>query len=533
MSDAPPIGLERGEDRFVPLERLPGIPSIARALSAGNAAPFLPDRPDLATIAERARLALSRFAPRRANVAPGLEDLAAGRRAGVFTGQQVGLFTGPLLALTKAVATLKLAEEIERAGVPAAPVFWCASEDHDLVEVTRCVLPSPDGPHDAGPDPAALGGNRRPVGNLPIELDVDGLLEKAAAAAGHRDPAALEALRVRNAGRTYLEAFVATLGWMLEGSPLGMVDGARLEDKPELVPLAVRFIRERADVRRILEERAKALVAAGHTLQVTGDPHALPLFVIAGGERWLLREAGSRLELKGHPEDRAWETEEVVAELESGRFVPSFSALSRPLTVSHLYPVAATILGPAEVAYWAQAHPLFAWAGLVAPVLVPRPMLAVVDPGTRRLVQKFGLTFENVLAGPEEILKARGARSAAGVLARLDAVRAAAVSGLEALRPELAGIDESLGKAIDTTREKVEFALQKLEEKSAAAAGRSQETLARQVERVASALVPGGTLAERVYTPVTYLLTLGREGLVGPILRELKWDRAGLQVVDA
>ena len=534
MSAAQADETPRPVERHVPIEKLPGIPALARGLATGDPAvlEFLPDVPDLATIAARARLVLERFAPRAgAQVTPGLEESAAGKRAAVFTGQQVGLFTGPLLTLAKARAALGIAEDLERSGVPSSPAFWCASEDHDLAEVTRFVLPGPAGPHDEGPDPATLAGNRKPVGSLPIELDVAALLDRAVAAAGKRDDEAYAALRAASEGRTFLDAFTATLGWLFAGTRLAPVDAARLPDKRELVPLAARLVRERAEVKALLGARAKRLVEAGHPLQVTGDPDALPLFVRVDGDRWLLREEKGRLALKGHPEGLSYEPEEVVEALEAGRFVPSFSALTRPLSVSILYPVAAQVLGPAEIAYWAQSLPLFAWAGLVPPVLVPRPMAAVIEPQSRRLLQKLSLSIEEVLEGPDAILNARGAREAAGLLGRVEAVRAEAVARLEALRPELLGVDESLAKAVDQTREKVELALSKLEEKSASAAGRSHETLTKQVERLTTALAPHGALAERLYTPVTYLMTLGREGLTSA-LSGLRWDVPGLQVLE-
>jgi bacillithiol biosynthesis cysteine-adding enzyme BshC len=522
--------------RVLPVERLPGINALARGLAAkdGSVSEFLPDVPDLSVIAERARAVLASFRPRDASLAPaGLVDLAFGRRAGVFTGQQVGLFTGPLLTLTKALAAAGLAADLTRAGAPSLPCFWCASEDHDLVEVTRFALPGPAGPVDRGPAPEPLAANKRPVGALPIELDVAALLEEAASAAGRRDDDALAALAAASAGRTYLDAFRETLGWILgEDAFPATYDAARREDKPELAQLAARLVRERADVREILDERAARLLGAGHPLQVRADPAALPLFAVVEGERWLLRAEGSRLALKGHPQERTFETEEVVALFSDGRWLPSFSALSRPLAQSLLFPVAATILGPAEIAYWAQSLPLFAWAGLVPPVLVPRPMVAVVEPTARRAMEKLSITIEDLLEGPEAILEARGAASASGLMRRLEDVKKAALRGLDALEPELLAIDDSLGKALSATREKLDFALGKLEEKAASAAGRHQESLVEKVTRLTTALVPRGELAERVYTPVTYLMTLGRRGLLAAMRRGVSWERFGLTVVD-
>ncbi|MGE5345310.1 MAG: bacillithiol biosynthesis protein BshC, partial [Acidithiobacillales bacterium] len=337
----------------VPVERLPGMPALAKGLAAGtpDVSEFLPDRWDAAAITTRAREVLASFRPRAASGPdPLLADLAAGRTAGITAGQQVGLFGGPLLTLVKALMAVQLSKEVAAPDLPLAPLFWCASEDHDLVEVTRFLLPGDAGPDDAGPDPEPLRTNRKPVGGLTIEADVATLLERAAASLPVADAEARSALLSFHAGRTYGEAFVATLGWLASEPSLRFADGARIADKPDLVPLASRLVREHETVRRLLAERNATLEAAGHPLQVTNEPEALPLFAIVGGERFALREEEKGLRLKGQPDGRSHDVEEVVANFESGAWLPSFSVLTRPLAASILYPVAATILGPAEIA---------------------------------------------------------------------------------------------------------------------------------------------------------------------------------------
>lgn len=517
----------------ISLAHVPGIPALARGLATGapDVSAFLPDRPELETIAQRARAVLAAFRPRTVagDTDPRLAAFARGEASAVFAGQQAGLFGGPLLTLVKALAAEKLAAHLVAQGTTAGPAFWCASEDHDLVEVTRLVLPGPDGPVDFGPDAFALAKNRSPVGTLPVGVDVEALV--AAAAAGLAQPpdeAAVAALTAAHRGKTFFEAFSATLAWLLGGS-VPVLDAANPSDKPALVPLACRLVRERTEVKKLLFERGAALEAAGHPLQVTSDPAALPLFARVGSDRLLLVETGSRLSLKGL--DGTFEAEEVVERFTSGAWLPSFSALTRPLAASALFPVAATILGPAEIAYWAQGWPLFSWAGIVPPVIVPRPLVALVPAATARVLGKLGLSVEDVLGGPEAMLRKKGAGEVRTLLERLTAIRENAIRALEAEEPALLAVDPSLKKAVLATREKTSFAFEKLVEKTAAAAGRADERTAAQVSRLAEEILPGGALAERVYSVLPYVLRFGREAVVGALLRELVWNEPGLQVI--
>lgn len=521
----------------IPLALVPGISAFARGLATGepDVRAFLPDRPDLATIRVRAREVRAAFVPRTGTVeSPALALLARGERAAVLTGQQAGLFGGPLLTLVKALAAEKLAAELDAAGTPAGAAFWCASEDHDLVEVTRLFLPTPEGPKDFGPEAGPLGGNRRPVGQLPIGVDAEALVAAATAGLAHpADEEAATALAATHRDATFFGAFSATLGWLLGGdgsAPMAVVDAASVDDKPLLVPLASRVVRERVEVKRLLGERGAALEAAGHRLQVTSDPAALPLFARVGEDRLLLVETDSRLALKGR--DGSFGAEEVVARFANGDWLPSFSALTRPLAASTLFPVAATILGPAEIAYWAQSWPLFEWAGIVPPVIVPRPLVALLTPSAKRGLEKLGLSVEDVLEGPEAMLRKKGAGEARALLSRLRAAGAGAVRELLSLKPALLGVDPSLEKAVDATREKMAFAFEKLVEKTAGAAGRADARTAAQITRLAEEILPGGTLAERVFSALPYALRFGRAALVGTLRRELKWDEAGLQVLE-
>ena len=453
-------------------------------------------------------------------------------RVAVTTGQQVGLFTGPLLTLVKARATTALAADLEAAGVAAEPCFWCAAEDHDLVEVTRLWVPGPDGPRDIGPPPEPLAANRLPVGSLHPDVDFQALAEeavRAAAPAGAAFPEEAIGLASLARGKDYLSGFVASMAWLLGTSPLRFLDGASHADKPRLVPLALRLVTERARVRELLAGRAETLRSEGRPLQVKSESSALPLFALRGGERLLLREEAGRFSLKGDGGTRYAERD-VVTFFETGEWLPSFSALTRPLAVSTLLPVAATILGPAEAAYWDQMTPLFDWANLVTPVIVPRPTVALVEPSTRRLLERNRLSIGDLLGGADGAIARRGSQNRPDLLRRIDDAADVAARGLLDLRGELTSLEPGLARNLETTVQNVRFAATKLSEKVSAAAGRADEAFANDVKRLSSELLPGGKLAERVFSPLVPLARCGRDRLAAA-LSQIRWDDPGPQVI--
>ena len=77
---------------------------------------------------------------------PGRDRLANGEVLTITTGQQPGLFTGPLYTVFKALSAIALADRIERErGVPVVPVFWVAGDDHDFAEANHAWVLGRDG----------------------------------------------------------------------------------------------------------------------------------------------------------------------------------------------------------------------------------------------------------------------------------------------------------------------------------------------------------------------------------------------------
>ena len=246
------------------------------------------------------------------------------------------------------------------------------------------------------------------------------------------------------------------------------------------------------------------------------DEAALPLFVRADGERLLLVEEGGRLALKG--KDGAFSESDVVARLESGAWLPSFSALTRPLAASVLYPVGATVLGPAEVAYWAQSWPLFAWAGIVPPAVLLRPLVALETPAARRLLAKLEVSLADVLEGEDALLRKKGAGSAPPFSRGSPPIAGRARAELDAARADLLAVDPSLERAVEPRRRRSSRS------PSRSSSRRPRPRPAARTTRSPgrsggsrTELLPDGKLAERLYPVLPYVLKLGRDAVVGAL----------------
>jgi len=481
---------------------------------------FYPDRPTLdAALARgrelldsgrRARFPASAFRGRGADAARMAEDVAAGRAVGVSTGQQVGILTGPFFTLLKAFDTVAIAREMTARGVPAVPVFWALTDDHDLQEIARTARPSAEGVEELVLEGADRQ-NRRPVGPLPLP---ERIAEIVAAfrpdAKGEEGERILGAFARRSEpGVSYGEAFIETLLDLVAPDPLLVLDPL---SEPLRAPSAEFFLsacRKEAEVRRTLAETEDRLRRSGRTVPAP-SPEGFSFFLIDGEGR-----------------RRVTDVADAAARVQRGEALVSADVVTRPVLKSYLFPMAVSVLGAAEIAYHSQSLPLFPLLDVPRPVLVPRTHAVLRGPVERRLQEKLGIADEDLVAAAASGPTASQEPAPAG----LDEPAREADAALAALEPALAAIDPTLSGALDTARKKIAYQFEQLAEKARKAAERRGDVVAGKRKRLQVSLAPGGVPAERVYPPLVPLLAHGDS--VRAALREAAggW-RNGAAVVD-
>lgn len=429
----------------------------------------------------------------------------------VVTGQQLGLFAGPLYTAYKALSAVRLAERLEaETGRPAVPVFWLADEDHDFAEIQRTVVTEgPDVRFVTYDDGRAPDANRGPVGRLP--LDPDTLAEAFRQLEGALPPGPFREEAVRLAreayvpGRPMRDAFAHLFRAIVPGIVMMSADDVRL--KRLAAPLFRTEVEGWSRTYADLEARSGDLEAAGFHAQV--GPSPVNLFWIGDDGRRL------PIDPAGHPSDAAGErfefrgtgrtvtAEELLAELEASpeRFSPN--VVLRPLVQDVLLPTAAYVAGPGEAAYFAQLGPVYERFDVPMPTIEPRLSLTVVEPRIAKVLDRYDLGVPD-LSGDLQPIWRRLSLDASTV--DLDGAFAEARARAEALLADLDAVattvDTSLGSAVGAARAAVEKALGRLETKTVRVEKRHHETIRQRLERAQAALWPAGSLQERAVSPL-------------------------------
>ena len=310
----------------------------------------------------------ARGASRAANLADALQDPSA---AVVVTGQQAGLFGGPLFVLYKALAARKVAAALqERRRAPVVPVFWVASDDHDFAEVRTCTVLDESGRlralrYEPRREPAA-----QPASRIVLDetvTDLVGELKRYLPESPHRD-ASLDLLaRCYVPGATLAGAFAHLISLLFPD--LVVLDPSDPGIKALAAPVMMRELREESPTSRLARDVGPRLLAAGYHQQVPVRPGFLNLFVVMEGERRALGIQNGDIEVRGL--GRRIPRDEAARLLTEDPAAWSPGALLRPLVQDHLLPTAAYVGGPAEIAYHAQIGPSYAHFHIPRPVLMP------------------------------------------------------------------------------------------------------------------------------------------------------------------
>ncbi|MEM9558299.1 MAG: bacillithiol biosynthesis BshC [Acidobacteriota bacterium] len=449
----------------------------------------------------------------------------------VVTGQQPGLFGGPLMGLTKTIAALRQARAFEARGERAVVVFWVATEDHDWAEVAQTTLLGTDGSEalSLGDDLAPL----LPVGMRTFGDGLDELADRAAdlLAGGRAGDRLTAARRWYRPDTRFGEAFSRFMIDLLgEQAPL-YLDSMLPEVKRLQAPWMRRLVEERAALDDALARQHEAVEARGHALQVQPQPGVSPLFLLHAEDD---EAAPARRRIEWRGDDRFGLRgldgfERPVAELleilDDNPSAVSPGVLARPAIQDALLGTSLQVLGPAELSYMAQASAVHRQLGLDGTWSSLRPQTVVLDARSAGYLDELEVTLGDLLTTPHDELIARrlGADPVAVARSEIDRMMCR-------LRQPVLDVDGSLESPWRKTRDSIRRSLDTLSKKTTAAIARRHEVWLRRLEQLQHLVVPGGSLQERRLSTLVFDARHG-DALVAALLDQLDLDPRRLRAV--
>lgn len=453
-----------------------------------------------------------------------LEALARPGTVAVVTGQQVGLFSGPCYTIYKALTAVKLARRLSEAGVPAVPVFWLATEDHDFDEVDHAVV------FDARQRPVRLHAGaapsrNQPAGAVPLAAPPTGELREALSGLPFGAEVADLAAAAYAPGRTMGEAFPDLLRRLLPGYDLIHIDPMLPAVRQLAAPLLRAAVENGPELSSALLARNRELAGAGYHAQVHVEERTSLVFLLEDGRRLGLARHGAEYTANG----RRFGASELAARAHQ----LSPNALLRPVAQDSMLPTAAYVGGPAELAYLAQSEVLY--RGLLGrmPVAVPRAAFTLLDSRGGKLVARFGLKLADFFPGEQALRERIASRLVPPrVKGALEETRAAVQAAVERLASEVEALDPTVAAATRKSRSKMLYQLAKTEGKIGRAMMARDDRAAGDAAYLYNLVYPERRLQERLYSILPFLAAHG-PGLVDEIYERIHLDCPDHQVVTA
>ena len=437
-----------------------------------------------------------------------LASASKGRGAVVTTGQQPGLFGGPLYTLCKALSALALADQLqEMTGIPVAPVFWAATDDADFREASVTAVSVSGGAQRLKIDhQEALG---RSMADMPLG-DVSAELEALSRAAGSTiDQIPLDLLKkFYNPRATIGAAYVSLLRELFAPLGIAVLDAAHAATRSSALPVLRSALEKSGLIAERLAARSSEIEAVGHKPQVHDVAGLSLVFSSEKGER-------KRIPIKA-----------AARHLNDTNLGPN--VLLRPIVERALLPTVTYVGGAAEIAYFAQIGPIADAIGAARPAIVPRWSCTIIEPHVERILEKLYLLPEDLQAPHEVEHRVAHARLPKPVIAELAATRAALNERLDALSVAVDAEHAPVSAAVTGgLRANLMRRLDRFERRLVAAAKRQHAETMEEIATARGSLYPFGATQERILNFVPFLARYGRE-LQSEMLSEARRYAAGI-----
>lgn len=442
--------------------------------------------------------------------------LRAGATA-VVTGQQVGLFGGPLFSIFKALSTVKLARESTDAGLDCVPIFWLATTDHDLDEISHVSILGTDGSLQKL-STTTQGVPDAPVGTVTFGPEIEPVVEAAAAVLG--DSEVTKCLReAYRPGENFGSAFARLFSHLFAEWGVILLDASDPEFQRIAAPIYSAAVERAAELDDALLARGKELEAAGYHQQVKVTPSSTLLFTLRDGARIPVQrraKSGNTSEHEFLVKDEVVSSAEMLRRVQSEPEKFNANVLLRPVVQDYLLPTLAYVGGAAEIAYFSQGAVVYkALLGRATPIL-PRFSATIVETKPQSLLERYGLTVPATFQGPEAVRESLAAHTLpADLQTAFDQASSSLKLSLGTIQKSLERLDKTLVEAAANAGSKMEHQLEQLRSRAARAELRQSETLGRHAEVLSNALYPNKVLQEREIGGVYFAARHGVELLRG------------------
>jgi bacillithiol synthase len=463
-----------------------------------------------------------------------IEKLSQNSTLAVITGQQLGLFGGPLYTFYKIVTAIKLSESLKDKfpNYNFVPVFWLEGDDHDFDEVRSINLMNDNNEivtlsYNDGVNEEI---NRGSVGNLKFNINLNSVISELDNTLRQSEfkTKLMELLTsVYKEGKTFREAFKKLIFYFFDEYGLIIFDPSDKRVKSLLKPI---FKKEIQEYRTHSNEVVKISASLEESYHAQVKARPVNLFMSEEDGRYLIEPAEVDFRLKG--KRRKFSLEAILEMIDNIPEKFSANVLLRPICQDYLFKTACYIGGPSEISYFAQVIPLYRLFNIEQPIIYPRSSFTVIEKNVLKVIEKYNLTYSDFYADKEAIVaRIIGNLSEVDVNQVFISIEKEIALLMDSVKEKLFAVDNTLVDLTNKTQERIIHNINSLKEKAEEAQKRKHEVTIRQLNRVSNLLFPNSNLQERELNFIYFANKYGLN-IVQWMFNEIEIDRFEHQLAE-
>jgi len=440
-----------------------------------------------------------------------IKKLIQDKACAVVTGQQVGLFSGPLYTIFKALTTIKLTESLNQNNQGSfVPIFWLASDDHDFAEINHIALLDKENRIQDIQYKAHSSNLKIPASKILLSTEISGCMQQLKDSTHDSEfkPEILSQLGAAyQPGRSFVEAFARWMTRLFRSYGLIFIDAGHPELKKLGKNVFYTEIAQNSPSTQCALETSRKLTQKNYSTQIQLQEGILNLF-LAEHERQTIQFRDEDYSIKGRPQ--AFKKDELLKLLEKHPHVFSPNVLLRPLYQDTLLPTVAYVGGLGEIAYFAQMKEVYKRFNLPMPIIYPRKSLTLIEKKVDKALKTYSLKVQDLWRSADsrinEIAKDKIPRS-------LDKAFHATASHLDkdltTIKKETLAFEPTLEKSVDLAMRKIHHQISLLEKKILKASKKRNAIVTQRIHLAKSSLYPNLSLQERVFNITPFLIKYG------------------------
>jgi bacillithiol biosynthesis cysteine-adding enzyme BshC len=453
----------------------------------------------------------------------------------VITGQQAGLFSGPIYTIYKALSAIKLADELSESGINTVPIFWIASEDHDFDEISKTTFIGKENELiEVSSTPKKFIENR-PVGYI----EIDDLIEESKNILFENGQSTeftgminklIDQCYVRK--ETYSSSFGKLLASIFKDYGLIFVSPLNERLRHLSSPVFQEAVKNAEVITGQLLKRNDELKANGYHSQVLVEEDYFPFFYIdKNKKRHSLRVDKQNQVIRTQDSSIQFSQEELLQTAIDSPINLSPNALMRPIVQDFLFPTVCYYGGGAEIAYFGQNSVIYEALRRPVTPIRHRSSFTIITGKHRRTMEKYSLEYKDLFNGEDEIL--------ASIVDKYINTETANVfkdtenlfnEQLNKLKVCLEKDEITLAENLVNRKKTILWHISTLENKFHQAEIRKNEVIHRRIQDLFTELLPFSSLQERSINAI-YFLNLYGENFLEWIYNSINSEEKNHQII--